>query len=72
MDAINTLMDRLRAFFTAQRALVADAAHELRSPSPRAGCSSACWSEPPTRKRAVPPAERWPRELIGPCGSPSS
>lgn len=32
VDAINSLLDRLRAAFDAQRAFVADAAHELRSP----------------------------------------
>lgn len=32
MNAINDLMGRLRASFLAQRAFVADAAHELRSP----------------------------------------
>lgn len=32
MAAINALLERLRGSFTAQRAFVADAAHELRSP----------------------------------------
>ena len=52
-DAINSLLERLQAAFPTQRAFVADAAHELRSPLTAVRLQLGCSTARPTRAARI-------------------
>ncbi len=61
VTALNALLQRLGQSLDTQRAFVADAAHELRSPLTALKLQScSCSSVPAAKPSAPPPPRRWP------------